>query len=291
MFGYIRPVKGELKVKEFEHFKACYCAMCHSLKMHYGLRARFILNFDFVFLAMLLWPTGIVPDYRFRRCVASPIRKKCYCADLPELERCAGYSVILTWWKLRDAVQDEGFFKSLLARTASVLLRRPYKKAVRKYIQFDTDVAKYLHNLREMEVQRNGSLDGMADQFAGLLAGCATGYTGRQRRVLEQILYHIGRWIYILDAFDDREEDQAAGRFNILSMRFPNSGATLCSEDMAALETTLRHSLNLIGSSYELMEENYWAPVIRNIIYLGMPAVCCQVLNGTWKKPKDRVPK
>ena len=291
MFGYIRPVQGELKVNAFEHFKACYCAMCHSLKKHYGVRARFILNYDFVFLAMLFWPEQVNPDYRFRRCVASPLRKKCYCADLPELEQCSGYSVILAWWKLRDAVQDEGFFKALAARSGAVMLRWAYKRAAARYPQFDKGVAVHLENLRHMELERNGSLDEMADQFARLLAMCAEGHAGANRRILEQILYHVGRWIYILDACDDRVEDQVAGRYNPVSARFPDSGEKLRPVDLEALETTLRHSQNIITGSYELMRENYWAPIIRNIIYLGMPAVCGQVLNGTWRKPKDRVPK
>ena len=45
-------------MRELDSFKACYCALCHALKDRYGAAARYILNYDFLFLAMLLWPEG-----------------------------------------------------------------------------------------------------------------------------------------------------------------------------------------------------------------------------------------
>ena len=41
MFGYVRPYKPELKVKEYELFRAAYCGLCWSLKEKYGADAGF----------------------------------------------------------------------------------------------------------------------------------------------------------------------------------------------------------------------------------------------------------
>ena len=71
MFGYIRPLKDELKVREFNRYKACYCGLCHTLKEQYGAFARNILSYDFVFLAMLLWDSE-EPVTHCARCLASP---------------------------------------------------------------------------------------------------------------------------------------------------------------------------------------------------------------------------
>jgi hypothetical protein len=49
-----------------------------------------------------------------------------------------------------------------------------------------------------------------------------------------------------------------------------------------SLRTTLTHSCNLIGAAYELLKQNAWSEIIKNIVYLGMPEVCTRVLNGTW---------
>jgi hypothetical protein len=54
MFGFVRPDKGELKVRDYELYRAVYCGLCHSLKRRCGAAGRFIINYDFTFLAMLL---------------------------------------------------------------------------------------------------------------------------------------------------------------------------------------------------------------------------------------------
>ena len=39
MYGYVRPVKGELKISEFERFRGVYCGLCHELARRYGSAA------------------------------------------------------------------------------------------------------------------------------------------------------------------------------------------------------------------------------------------------------------
>ena len=53
MFGYIAPLKSELKVREYEVYNAYYCAICHAVKRRYGELPRLLLSYDAVFVAML----------------------------------------------------------------------------------------------------------------------------------------------------------------------------------------------------------------------------------------------
>ena len=53
MFGYVRPVRGEMKCKDFDLYRATYCGLCRCLRRRYGLLAPMFLNFDFTFLALL----------------------------------------------------------------------------------------------------------------------------------------------------------------------------------------------------------------------------------------------
>ena len=53
MFGYIRIAKPELKVKEYEMYKAIYCSLCRELGRSYGFLSRLTLSYDFTFLALL----------------------------------------------------------------------------------------------------------------------------------------------------------------------------------------------------------------------------------------------
>jgi hypothetical protein len=290
MFGYIRPLKDELKVREFEQYKSCYCALCHTLKSRYGAFARNILTYDFTFLAMLLWETEDTPEYRCVRCLASPLKKIKTCAPSRVLDLCAGYSVILAYWKLRDSAADEGLWKSLRDRALLVLLTRAYKKASASYPAYTETVRLNLEALRLFEAEDGAppgvsrSLDEFADKFARVTEALASlpendaGY-----RPLRQILYHAGRAIYILDAFDDLRDDMQKGRFNPLARRFNITEGKLSDADLERLRSTILHSLGLMGTAYELLSKNSWSSILSNIIYLGIPEICCKVLDGTWK--------
>ncbi len=285
MFGYIRPLKDELKVREFNEFKACYCALCHTLKKQYGRSSRYILNYDFTFLAMLLWDEDQAPDYKCARCIASPFVKKTYCVPSRTLQICAGYSIILAWWKLRDSVADESFIKSLRDRFLAGVLKRAYKKAAKAYPVFEKTVRSSLDELRKLELAGSDSLDACADKFAMITSALATQADGDEKhRPLEQLLYHTGRFIYIIDACDDLEADIKTGSFNPVAKRFGINTGGLSVADKEALRTTMAHSCNLIGAAYELLPQNAWSSIIRNILYLGMPDACTRVLNGAWNQ-------
>lgn len=54
-------------------------------------------------------------------------------------------------------------------------------------------------------------------------AAPASGEAARDR-ALQQLLYHLGRWIYLIDAQDDLEEDRASGNYNAVAARFGPEG-------------------------------------------------------------------
>ena len=111
MFGYVKPYIPDLKVIEYEQFKACYCGLCTALKREYGFRARFIHNYDFTFLAMLFSEMTSCSSLDKCRCIASLLKKKnCICCD-SGFDIAAGLCVILTKHKLDDSVKDDHGFK------------------------------------------------------------------------------------------------------------------------------------------------------------------------------------
>ena len=54
MFGYVRPLRDELKCRDFDLYRAVYCGLCRCMRRRYGLLAPMFLNYDFTFLALLL---------------------------------------------------------------------------------------------------------------------------------------------------------------------------------------------------------------------------------------------
>ena len=62
LFGYVKPFKPDLRVRELETYKAVYCGLCGQLGEAFGPAARLTLSYDFVFLAMLHY--AVTPDAR-----------------------------------------------------------------------------------------------------------------------------------------------------------------------------------------------------------------------------------
>ena len=195
MFGYVRPPLQALSETEVERFRRMYCGLCHTLEKRYGQAARFILNYDFTYLAILLSDSeeGSVSS---ARCYASPLAQRAYLEPSAAMELAADESVILAYWQLRDGVDDHDWFHGLKYRTASAALADAYRKAAACRLDFDAAVRTQLSRLSELEKERCSSMDMAADAFAALLGSAAQEVADPvRRRVLEQLLYHLGRWV------------------------------------------------------------------------------------------------
>ena len=285
MFGYVLPLRGELKVRELEAYQGLYCGLCHALGRRYGFFARWLLNYDFTFLAMVLAPAEDRPELQRRRCVACPLRGKRVCTPRPGLDLAADESVVLTYWKLRDSVADRSFLRGLPARLLSLLLRPAYRRAAERCPAFARETAACLEELQALEAGWAPSMDRAADTFARILRAAApsTGETVRDRSV-EQLLYHVGRWIYLVDAWDDLEEDRREGGYNPYLARFPDGPEGHTGE----VRTTLRHSLNLAVSACNLTDFGPWNGLIFNTLCLGLPTVEEAVFTGVWRQLKKQ---
>lgn len=110
MFGYIRPSKPRLSEQDEARFQSVYCGLCHELGRKYGFSARFVLNFDFTFLAILL-SGAQEPECESCRCAAHPCKAQCVMAHTDALETAADHSLVLVWWQIKDHIEDHGFSK------------------------------------------------------------------------------------------------------------------------------------------------------------------------------------
>ncbi len=282
MFGYVRPSNDRLTEEERQTFQAAYCGLCHTLGKRYGAAGRMILNYDLTFLAMLLSEGGGTCE---KRCAVHPVRKRrCACGDAA-MDVAADMSVILTWWQIQDGIADHGFFKGLKYRTAALLLGRAYRKARERQPQFDADTQAHLATLAALEQEHCPSLDKPADAFAALLAGAAQRVEDPvKRRVAEQLLYHLGRWVYLTDAADDLADDLRSGSYNPLALRFPLENGALTAEGRQQLAATLDGSVRAMAAAFELADFGAYTPVIRATVYEGLYLVGAAVLNGTFHR-------
>lgn len=282
MYGYVRPVKGEMKISEFERFRGVYCGLCHELSRRYGPLSRFLVNYDFTFLAMLLAgpdDTKTCP----RRCAAHPIKATDCLMACASLETAADMTVILGWWKMADGAQDGHGPRAAGYKAACRALKGACDKAAARQPAFAAAVEENLRGLRKLESERCPNLDQAADRFASILRSIGAGERAPERqRITGELLYHLGRIIYILDAVDDLAEDMRTGDYNPLRYRFALAEGRLTPEQERELRTGLQLSHNAISGAYALMESNPYAGILTNIIYLGLPAATQAVFAGTW---------
>ena len=279
----MRAVEGNFSGEAKARYHAAYCGLCRALGRRCGLLARFTLNYDFTLLAMLFAPAE--PAWCEARCPAHPFRKRRCCGPCAGFDLAADESVILFWLKLADDVADRGFFAGLPARLAAWGLRGAYKRASRARPDFDARAREQLSRLRALERENCPSMDRAADAFARILcAAVPDGLEERRGRALGEFLYHLGRWVYIIDAWDDLAEDRKRGSYNPLLARFGGAPEAHLDE----LRTTLEHSARLCQAAFQLEAFGLWTPVLENILYLGLPVVQEAVLAGRWKELNRR---
>lgn len=288
MFGYVRPPLEILPQEEADRFRRAYCGLCHILGERYGPAARMILNYDFTYLAILLSDPEEAAPCR-RRCVSSPVRLRAYQPATAALELAADESVILAYWQLRDGVEDHAWASGLKYRAGARLLESAYKRAAALRPEFDQAVRRQLQLLSALEQAKDPSMDRAADSFAVLLSSAAEELTDPVRkRIMEQLLYHLGRWIYLIDGADDLKKDAESGNYNPVALRYGLTDGTWTPESRRDFATTLDHSIHQMAAAFELWDFGVWTPVLQSTFYGGLFQVGKAVLDGRFHRPSRK---
>lgn len=281
MFGYVRPYKDEMKVREYEQYKGIYCGLCRALGKEYGVFTRLTLSYDCTFFAAAaIGRLPECPDFVRRRCVVNPAKKCWFCTKGAEdvYQYASALSVLLTWYKLSDTVQDEGFFKRMGARLGKLFFRRAFRRAKRDFPELAEKIRSEMEQQAAVEREENPSLDACCAPTAEILGFvfASLGKDDTERFVLHDFGYALGRWIYTIDAADDLEEDLKAGAFNPFIGRFGLRGCTsLTPEQKKAADAECNACLNLnaarIGAAMNLIDFGRFSSLIDNVVRLGLP--------------------
>lgn len=282
MFGYVRTLRGEMRIREYEYYRACYCGLCRSMGKCTGQCSRMLLSYDFAYLAnvrMALCAT--VPAFKKRRCIAHPLKRRVMMERNEQLDFCAAASAILAFEKCRDNVADERGFARLRARLACLFLKGAYKRAKKRLPALADGVHTHLARLAALEKEKTASVDRVAAVFGDLLADVTShGLSGANAVIARKIGFETGRFIYILDALDDLEKDVRKGRYNPIALVY---GDTLGDEDKAGLKDALLCTLCDLESAFDLLDgkdDLTRREILNNILYLGMPRAIDGVLSG-----------
>ena len=266
MFGYIRASKGELKIKEYELYKGVYCTLCKVLGKNYGIISRFTLNYDFTFLTLLNMSLSEGCDkFQQKSCTFNPLKKCKYCTSFDSFQMPAAAAMIMAYYKLLDNIADEKGFKKLLYLALKPFLKSANKKAKLKFPHIENIVYEYISEQNALEADSCDEIDKIADPTAKALSKilmlCSE--NSSQKRVLERLGYCLGRYIYLLDAYCDLEDDIKSGSYNVLKFKSHENVKEYISAQ-------IYFCINEAAKAFELLDIKKYKTILGNIIYLGL---------------------
>lgn len=294
MFGYIKPKHTELRVREHECYKGAYCGLCHSMGKTCGRAFCGTLSYDFAFMAMVrMTLMGITPEFEQKRCIAHPFRKRNSVKDNDALQYCSGAAALLGYRKCLDDVNDEKGFSKLKARLALPFFKGARRRALKRLPgleELDVRIKEHLDALSAIEGDKESepSADRPAEVFGNIVADILSfGLEGSKAKIGAALGHATGHWIYLVDAADDYSEDKKKGRYNPFILLWGDSEITPESWDRLkdALISVLMDAERALDL-FDFSNSREFSEIMRNILYLGMPAEAEKVFDRNKKEDK-----
>lgn len=262
MFGYIAINKAEMKFKDYDIYHAYYCGLCKCLKERFGVHGQITLSYDMTFLILLL--TGLYePETRREtvRCIAHPFEKHMACRN-EFTEYAASVNLILAYYKYRDDWMDERRRKSFIAAR---LLYPHMEKLRKKYPGKVAKVSSELRKISVLEQKDEQNIDIMAGLFGNIMAELFTCREDEWEPSLKKIGFFLGKFIYLMDAYEDVKEDIRSGNYNPFKQSFQND--TDFAEQCRQILTLMMAECS---KEFEKLPVLLHADILRNILYSGV---------------------
>lgn len=275
MTGYVRIYKPDMRFREYDTYKAVYCSLCRALGKEYSVFLRFTLSYDYTLLALTsIALSDKCTEFEKKRCVANPLKKCAYCkGEIRGVSYSAAVSVVLLEFKVRDNIEDSGFFKSLVCRVLHPFVKLKAKKAYKKYPFLKDIVDEFSASQRRVESSSEVNLDKAADPSAVALGKIFKELSNDrfEQENLYRFGYCLGKWIYLLDAADDLESDKKSGNFNPFKTV----------EDVKQEAVPLLNSCEAeCAAALDLMEIKKYKIILENIVFQGLMFTKQKVLCG-----------
>jgi hypothetical protein len=204
----------------FPAWRGAFCGLARCLGREYGNATRLLVNRDAAFIGLVgLSLDPHAPAWKKATC-CNPLSNPFPVADdHPAIHHAAAVSVCGLAAKLADDAQDEGLLRRGLAKIGRVLTGPAVDRAVATLNSTAFPTARVLEALEgQEEIEASAPL--RADQPVAAAYGTITAHLADlldipgQRMALHRMGSALGSLVYWRDAWQDRREDQARGRFN-----------------------------------------------------------------------------
>lgn len=256
MFGYVVANKSELKFKEFDIYRGYYCGLCHSLKSRHGIAGQMTLTYDMTFLAILL-SSLYEPDTtkKLQRCVVHPIKKHLSITNT-YTDYVADMNVLLSYFKAMDDWHDD---KSLLKLAFAKII-----KSNSIYPDKASSIKELLERLSQYESHNETNIDLVSGVFGEIMSILFVPHEDVWAPHLKRMGFFLGKFIYILDAYDDLEKDIKRNNYNPFK--------DICKDDN--FDDRIKSMLTLMmaecSKAFEMLPIIENAEILRNILYSGV---------------------
>ncbi|MCQ2427549.1 MAG: DUF5685 family protein [Clostridia bacterium] len=313
MFGYIKPLIPELRVRELEYYRSAYCGMCGRMGKECGTLSRLCLSYDLTFLSLLIMTlTGEKNKIEKHGCPANCFVSKKMTVSSPATDYAAAACAALASFGFADDVRDEKGARRAFSSMAEKASEKWLSRSEKLYPGLTEGLRERLQALNAAEENAtaeakdaNGTASSPADVCSALFGEVLSflfsfpfskdeSDSGHVNKAIASAVGNaIGRWIYIVDATDDLKKDEKRERFNPLLISY---GASELTDDekttlrcnLAALAGQAQDALLLCDRDAEAPSEPY--SIIMNILSGGMKTVAQAVLDGSYDKPaRDKV--
>lgn len=264
MFGYVVVNKDELRMREWNRYRAYYCGLCRALKKSGGQKARLALSFDMTFMTIVL--DSLYDEIRqegTERCMAHPCREHSYIQSAVS-DYAADMNLLLCYENFADDWKDD---KSIAAYFAAAVLKKQKKRVEKKYPRQAEAVREYLERLKKIEEINAAEMDLASGETGTLLAEIFDWKEDEWSGELRELGFYLGKFIYLMDAYEDMEKDKKQGTYNPFLAHFGIQSSVSIEE--YAKELLLMMAARA-SEAFERLPIVDNAELLRNILYAGI---------------------
>ena len=261
MFGYIVINKPEMKFREFDMYQSYYCGLCKSLKNRYGKIGQMTLSYDMTFLALLL-SSLYEPETKsgYRRCIAHPVEKHLYRQN-EFTDYAADMNLLLSYEKCLDDWNDEHMTKK---RLMAGMLKSRNAQVCQKYREKIDKICQCMDMIHEYEKSESRNIDEVAGAFGEIMAEIFAYRQDEWEETLRRMGFFFGKFIYLMDAYEDIETDMEKGTYNPLKDIYQKDDF----EELAG--QVLLMMMAECSKAFERLPIVENAQILRNILYSGV---------------------
>ena len=290
MFGYVLPDKPNMFVKDYAEYRAFYCGLCKSIGKKCSQVMRFTTNYDITFLNVL-YHAVFNKDVEIAEegCILGPFKKKAIVKDDELTRDIIDVNNILAHYKcIDDVIDNKSGTKWAFDK---ILLKKHYKRSKVNFNNIDSLVSKGYDDLRKLEKENVASTDRVADPFANIMKGIAQElFRDKYTEDLGDMMYALGKWVYLVDAIDDIDDDYKNKKFNLFLVNYDYiDKKTFLVEKHDELEFILTSSEKVIEDSFSKIKVEKYEGVLTNVLWYGIKAKTKDILTRSEKCKKIRI--